>query len=217
MKTLLIVGANSFLANDFMKRAGSDCRFVTLGRNPGMDLQADLTHPDEIDSLTLPENIISLDGILFFQGLHPERSAKDADWDRMQSMHALNLSAPVYLLKCFHETLNPGSAIIFFSSIATRKGSYDPSYAAAKSGIQGLIQSLANEFGTFRFNAISLGLVEGSPVERGMSDHFRERHKSRMFGQALIQPEEVSKTLLWILDNPNVNRIEIALDGGYKQ
>jgi NAD(P)-dependent dehydrogenase (short-subunit alcohol dehydrogenase family) len=62
------------------------------------------------------------------------------------------------------------SVIIFFSSVAKKKGSYDPSYAAAKSGLVGLMHSLANAYKTQRFNIISLGLVENSPVFNQMSD-----------------------------------------------
>lgn len=213
MKRLLIVGSNSHIAKHFMVNSSEEYEFVKLQRGQGGDLDADLTQPDQILSLPVDEKFPPLHGILFFQGIKPLNSAKEADWNRMQEMLALNLSVPVYIMKKFSPFLKAGSCVLFFSSVAVDKGSYDPSYAAAKSGIKGLMLSLANEFPQTRFNSIKLGLVEGTPVDRGMTEDFRKKHRNRMFGNELIQPDEVNSTIHWVLNNQHLNRSEIPLTG----
>ncbi|MFI5142347.1 MAG: SDR family oxidoreductase, partial [Bacteroidia bacterium] len=115
-----------------------------------------------------------------------------------------------------HSVINPNALILFFSSIAAQKGSYDPSYAAAKSALAGLMNSFANEFPTIRFNSISLGLVEGSPVEKGMTEDFKKRHKDRMFGNELIKIESIIDTIELLLKNKSICTTNVQLDGGYK-
>lgn len=213
MKRLLIVGSKSHIAKHFMVNSIEEYEFVKLQRGQGGDFNADLTRPEQILSLKVDENFPKLHGILFFQGIKPLNSAKEADWNRMQDMFALNLSAPVYIMKKFSSHLKTGAGVLFFSSVAADKGSYDPSYAAAKSGIKGVMLSLANEFTGFRFNSIKLGLVEGTPVDRGMTEDFRQKHRNRMFGNELIQPDEVNSTIHWILNNQHLNCSEIPLMG----
>lgn len=213
MKRLLIVGSKSHIAKHFMKHSAVDYEFIKLQRGDGGDLDADLTRPDQILSLPSGKDFPELNGILFFQGIKPMNSPMDSDWDRMQDMMALNLSAPIYIMKKFRPFLKVGSCVLFFSSVAADKGSYDPSYAAAKSGIRGLMLSFANYFSDIRFNSIKLGLVEGTPVDLGMTEDFRQKHRNRMFGNELIDPDEVSKTIRWILNNQHINCSEIPLTG----
>ena len=71
----------------------------------------------------------------------------------------VHIVSPTLLIQKLHKHCNDNCLIFFMSSIAAKKGSYDPSYAAAKSALHGLVQSLANAFPNYRFNMLSLGLV----------------------------------------------------------
>jgi 3-oxoacyl-[acyl-carrier protein] reductase len=107
------------------------------------------------------------------------------------------------------------ASVVFFSSVATGKGSYDPSYAAAKSALEGLMHSLANVMPNQRFNIIRLGLVEGSPVHLGMTEDFVTKHKQRMRNGHLVAVAKVASMTKEVLLNACLNRAVIQLDGGY--
>jgi NAD(P)-dependent dehydrogenase (short-subunit alcohol dehydrogenase family) len=105
--------------------------------------------------------------------------------------------------------------VLFVSSVAKRKGSYDPSYAAAKAGLTGLMHSLANTYKKQRFNLISLGLVEDSPVYKQMTKDFREKHAARMQNGKFIKSENVVSVINLLIENENINRADIGIDGGF--
>ena len=96
-----------------------------------------------------------------------------------------------------------------------RRGSYDPSYAAAKSALVGLIQSLAKANPDLRFNILSLGLVEGSPVQQGMTPDFLKRHIDAMGGK-LVSVDDVCKTIDHLIQCKSISSQDIKIDCGYK-
>ena len=135
--------------------------------------------------------------------------------DHFIKMLKVNLISPTLLLQSLKEKLSAGAVTIFFSSVAKKKGSYDPSYAAAKSGMVGLMNSLANAYKMQRFNILSLGLVENSPVFNQMSDDFKKVHSSRMQNGNFIEAENVADVIDMIIKNNNINRADISVDGGF--
>jgi 3-oxoacyl-[acyl-carrier protein] reductase len=135
--------------------------------------------------------------------------------DHFHKMVNINLIIPTMLINALLPKLNECSSVIFFSSVAKRKGSYDPAYAASKSGLSGLVQSLANACPNIRFNTLSLGLVEGSPVHVQMSPDFVEKHSDKMFLKRLIKKEDVVRVINELLINNSINRSDLSLEGGY--
>ena len=184
-KKIICFGANSFLAKRFAEKYGETYNLIKVTRTGGA-YSFDFEKGDQVQSLvaSLPNDIA---GIIFFQGINPSVGLKEMTIEHFQRMMKVNLSVPTVLISALLSKMAKDCSVIFFSSVALKKGSYDPAYGAAKSAIAGLIQSLANACPDFRFNSIALGLVEGSPVHLQMTDDFVERHKSRMFGRRLIQ------------------------------
>jgi NAD(P)-dependent dehydrogenase (short-subunit alcohol dehydrogenase family) len=113
------------------------------------------------------------------------------------------------------ENLSKDACVIFLSSIAKEKGSYDPSYATAKAGLVGLQQSLAKANPSLRFNTISLGLVDGSPVQQGMTADFLKKHLNAMNGK-LVNVDDVCKTLDYLIQCKSISSHDIKIDCGYR-
>jgi NAD(P)-dependent dehydrogenase (short-subunit alcohol dehydrogenase family) len=109
--------------------------------------------------------------------------------------------------------LNKNALILFISSAAKKKGNYDPAYGTAKAGLTGLMNSLANAYTDLRFNILSLGLVENSPVFTEMTAEFRKKQADRLQGKQFIQAVDVANTVSDLIKNKSTNRMDIEMDG----
>jgi NAD(P)-dependent dehydrogenase (short-subunit alcohol dehydrogenase family) len=217
-KKILIFGASGFIATKFISSYSNEYEIIKVGRNPKDDtwLKLDFDHfEDDLEEI-VSKIQYDLDGVVFLQGLNPSNGFKEISVVQFNKMININITVPSMIIQKIHTALNPGASVVFFSSIATKKGSYDPSYAAAKSGIKGLILSLSNALPIIRFNSISLGLVEDSPVAKGMTTEFKNMHSERMFENKLIRRDNVVAMIHEVINNPSIHRTDINLDGGYK-
>ncbi len=210
MGKVLVIGANSFIAKHVISKLDQ------LGIQSLLTTRATLNieEEDSIKSFCV-SNVDTFDSILFFQGINPSLNTKDMTSEHFKKMLNVNLVGPTLLLKHLYNSINRGAMLLFISSIASRKGSYDPSYASAKAGITGLTNSLATEFSDFRFNTISLGLVEDSPVFDQMTPDFRKKHSDGMNG-GFIQKEDVSTAIIELIQNKSINRAQLNIDRGFK-
>ncbi|TAH09089.1 MAG: SDR family oxidoreductase [Sphingobacteriia bacterium] len=213
-KTILLVAASSSIAKHFKIAAEAKAyQLLCTSRNTSSVNYIHLNLSDNNIDIELTDK---LDAIIFFQGLNPQLNTQNTTNEHFINMLNINLVAPTLLFKKLIGNLNSGASIVFLGSIAATKGSYDPAYAAAKAGLIGLMHSLANEFKNFRFNIISLGLVEQSSVYNQMSGDFKEKHRSKMYNQELIQFKNINSMIFEILENTNMNRAIIPLDGGFQ-
>lgn len=216
MKNILIVGSGSFVAKNVVDKLKPHYNCVSTSRSSSVsEFYLDIESEDSIISFCDKNKTNFWDGILFFQGINPSKNTKEITTEHFVKMLIVNLVGPAILLKHLYKNLNVNSMILFVSSIAAQKGSYDPSYASAKAGIIGLVQSLANEFPDFRFNTISLGLVENSPVFNNMTLDFRQKHAERM-NNKFVQVNDVSSAVYELLRNLSINKTTLNIDGGFK-
>lgn len=214
MKKILLVGSNSFIAQQLKKTEQKDFYFISANRKPTADeLFLDLENEKSIHEFSLNEKI---DGVIFCAGINPSKNLNESSASHFHLIYQINIAAPAMLLQVLQNQFNANPSILFFNSIAAQKGSYDPAYAAAKSALQGFIKSISTAFIDWKVNSISLGLVENSPVYNGMSETFRQKHRDRMHNKKLIQPEEVAAAIFQFLRNSTNPSTEILLNGDFK-
>lgn len=213
-KNILIFGANSYLAKNFIEKYSKSYSLHPVYRNNPGALNIDFTAANDHKAFAEKINH-TIDAIIFFQGINPSMGIAEITEEHFIRMMKVNLITPTLLLQSLKEKLTDGAVTIFFSSVAKKKGSYDPSYAAAKSGLVGLMHSFANAYKTQRFNIISLGLVENSPVFNQMTEDFRQGHAARMQNGNFIKAENVANVIDMIISNVNLNRADISIDGGF--
>jgi len=209
---VLVIGGNSFIAKGIEPLLASEgIQLVRIGKE-----LLDISNEDQIVRFSekQPENCF--DAILFAQGINPSQNTKESKELHVVNMLKSNVVGPILLMKHLHQKLNPFTSVIFLSSIAAEKGSYDPAYAASKAAMKGLIHSFANEFPSMRFNAISLGLVEESPVFQQMTPDFLQKHRDHMHNGQLIQLAQIASVIQLLLCNDNLNRSIIPLNAGYR-
>src|SRR5574337_217974 len=140
-KNILLFGANSFIAKTFIQ----DCRehysvYPVFRKKMNDQLYIDFTDADAIKDFAEKINF-TIDAVLFLQGINPSVGAMDMTEGHFIKMMKINLITPTLILTALKEQLGFNCLVLFVSSVAKRKGSYDPSYAAAKSGLTGLMHS----------------------------------------------------------------------------
>ena len=113
-----------------------------------------------------------------------------------------------------------GGSIVNISSDAGRKGSIGQiNYAAAKAGMLGLTMSAAREWGKFnvRTNSICFGVVETPMTEVVRGDKFRDGILAQIPMGRWAQPEEVVKTVCFLLSDASsyITGQHLGVNGGY--
>ena len=130
---VLVIGGNSFIAQGIESYLST--KGISLIR---IDRSAlDITDEVQIEQFCNNPLLPTYDAILFAQGINPSLSTKETTAEHLLAMLKVNIMGPVLLLKHLFPRMNPYGNVIFFSSVAAEKGSYDPGYAASKAAIQG--------------------------------------------------------------------------------
>lgn len=208
---ILVFGGNSFLAKAFNKSENERFDITNVYRNnSSKELNLDFEDPD-IENLT-PAITGTYNAVLFFQGINPSVGAIEMTSEHFIKMLKINLITPALLVKSLAGRLADGALVLFISSIAKKKGSYDPAYASAKAGIIGLMHSLAGAYPQLRFNTISPGLIKDSPVFVNMTPDYRQKHFERM-GNKFIEVADIISAITGLIDNVDINCADIEIDG----
>jgi 3-oxoacyl-[acyl-carrier protein] reductase len=97
---------------------------------------------------------------------------------------------------------NGGGHLVAISSImVTHPYPMRSAYAASKAGLEGLIRSLAIEWGKYnvKVNGLRLGHLNGLMKSTSINPNFLESVKSKTPNNNLVNPEAVGKYIEWLL------------------
>ncbi len=141
-------------------------------------------------------------------------------WERTLE---LNLTSCFALLRGYlSDRPEGGGHFLAFSSAAAGQGIPNHgAIAAAKSGIEGLIRSVASTYSrrNFRANCISPGLVE-TPLSESITQNEQSREQSESMHplDRLGQPEDIAEAALFLLDPSNdwITGQVLDVDGGLR-
>ena len=154
-----------------------------------------------------------------FQG-EAVASIADVPFQRFERTLSVNVVAPFRLAQLALPRMQPGSSIIFTSSIeASRPEAAIVDYAASKSAATGLVRALAPELASkhgIRVNAVSPGPVHTLiPIVSFNPEKMAEFGASYPLGRA-AQPCECASAFVFCADPANtfVAGAEIAVTGG---
>ena len=216
MKNVLVFGSTGYIGNKFCDNHEMVYNITRCSRSAkGNDIYFDFLEPN-YTSFKKQIGDVKFDAIIFSQGMNPRVGFSSIDYHDFDSMLQINVISPTILLQTMvMENLSKDACVIFLSSIAKDKGSYDPSYATAKAGLVGLQQSLAKANPNLRFNTVSLGLVDGSPVQQGMTVDFLKKHLDAMNGK-LVNVGDVCKTVDFLIRCKSISSQDIKIDCGYR-
>ena len=223
---ILITGASKGIGKYLFSRFKEDGKNVIGTYNStseGLDLE-NYYKVDVSDSKAVEELIQSLKSdlseiiLLNCAGISYNSFAHKADveqWGRVidvnlkGSFNVIRELLPLMRSQCFGRIIN------FSSVIATLPTPGVSAYAASKAGLLGLTKSLATENASkgITVNAINLGYVS---IGMGVNDvplDYQEKMKTQIPAGRFCEPEEVYKTVKYLIETEYVNGTGIDING----
>ncbi len=140
----------------------------------------------------------------------------DDDWNTMMQV---NVNSVFY---CTQEVLenmihNKKGCIINISSIWGSIGaSCEVHYSASKAAIEGMTKALAKELGpsNIRVNSIAPGIVNTDMNKQLAKEELEELKKEIPLGR-IAEPDEIVKSVTWLIEDEYISGQIIAVNGGW--
>lgn len=141
------------------------------------------------------------------------------EWDRVLEV---NLRGAFVGAKVARPFLGEGGSIVMLSSICASQGfAARASYCASKAGIDGLVRSLATEWGPvgIRVNAVAPGTIS-TELQQAMVESGRaslDQYLSRIPMGRVGRPEEIADAVHYLASPQSsyVSGVVLAVDGGW--
>jgi len=140
------------------------------------------------------------------------RTMEAAEWD---ATLALNLRAPWLCAREAARRMSAGGVVINLSDSGVRKTwSGFPAYVVSKAGVETLTKLLAKTLGpAVRVNAVAPGLILPAADQ---DETEWTRLVNRLPLKQAGSPEDVAKTVRFLIENPTITGETIVVDGGYQ-
>ncbi len=143
---------------------------------------------------------------------------RDLDDDDWAADLDLNLHAPIRLARhCFSALAEGGGTIVNVSSVVAGRASVTGGpYAAAKAALESFTRTAALEWARhgIRCVAVSPGYVETDFNVEAVASGYRERFLKDVPTRTPIEPEEVARLVVGLVDYPSVTGATVVIDGG---
>lgn len=184
--------------------------------------QADITKKTEVEEMV--QNIIKkygkIDVLINNAGISqikPFADIEEEDWDNMINN---NLKSAYLVTKQVINNMiqNKQGSIINISSIwGITGGSCEVHYSTAKAGIIGMTKALAKEMAlsNITVNAIAPGLIETDMNAELTKEDINSIEQEIPLGR-MGKPEDIAKTVKWLIQTTYITGQIIRVDGGWQ-
>lgn len=183
-------------------------------------VQADFAQPFDATALftQVTHTIGPIDCLINSAAIIEKDTLETADWQHFHDHLRVNAFAPLALIQAYaayRKTYHPSPACVINLTDGTYGWSLSSkflSYALSKHTLANLTEMLAVELAPYiRINAIGMGpTLPNAQDPKGLF----ERHAGRAPTQEVSSPEEVCRTIDYLLAAPNVTGQQILLTGG---
>lgn len=217
MKQVLLTGATggigSAIKREFIK---SGYKVVPLS-----SVDVDLTDRESIDSY-FSNNKMQFDVVIHCAGINNPKLFEEIDYQDIDKTLDVNLLSFYRILHWVVPQMKKRKSghILGISSIYSviSRAKRLP-YAISKHGMQGLIKTLALEFGSHNIliNSISPGFIDTKLTRRNISPKEIEGLKKKIALGRLAAPQEIAKAAMFLCssDNTYLTGQNIIVDGGF--
>jgi len=197
-----------------MRKAGSRADVVA----------ADLAAPDGAHKLAQQVRAIvgdRLDILVANAGVSKAASIEDTTVEDFDTLFAVNVRSPFFLIQQMLPILGNGGSIVFVSSLAARAAVGALSaYAATKGAVDTLVKHFAAALGPrgIRVNAVAPGVVESDMSNFTKTDAGRDFALSMQALQRLAQPEDIGAVIAFLASDDArwITGDTVRVDGGSK-
>jgi 3-oxoacyl-[acyl-carrier protein] reductase len=185
---------------------------------------ADLAAPDGAHKLAKQVRDIvgdRLDILVANAGVSKAASIEDTTVEDFDTLFAVNVRSPFFLIQQMLPILGNGGSIVFVSSLAARAAVGALSaYAATKGAVDTLVKHFAAALGPrgIRVNAVAPGVVETDMSNFTKTDAGRDSTLSMQALQRLAQPEDIGAVIAFLASDDSrwITGDTVRVDGGSK-
>jgi 3-oxoacyl-[acyl-carrier protein] reductase len=226
---VLIVGGTSSVAPEIIDKFAAGAHRVIVTRRKEVPeehdggniswLPCELTVAESREALTaaIARSGGGIDVVVFLAGAILGRNLEGTSDADMDALVAANLTGPARLLRDLLPVINPGARVIFVSSIAGERGSFDPLYAATKGALIPFAKSLATWAGS-RMSVIVVapGAIEDSTMVNDMSPERVAHHRAATPTGCLLSRQDFA-SIVFDIAQPHwrhANGAVIRVNGG---
>lgn len=213
MKKILIIGATSELAENFISSYGQEYEMYFTTRNcPKQTNNKWITIDFNNFNDTCFDNLPELDGLVYFAGITshtPVKLTKKRHYDEVfnANFYGAFISMATLLKK---NKIKPDASLVFLSSVAARFPYFGGAlYVSSKMALEGFVKTLAIELADkkIKVNAVSPTFVNGKMSESVSNFASKETleafSKKHPFGY--VNKSEVSVVIDFLLNKSNTS------------
>jgi NAD(P)-dependent dehydrogenase (short-subunit alcohol dehydrogenase family) len=145
-----------------------------------------------------------------------DNSVRKFDVARAQRLVTLKLVGYPEVVHVLSSRFSPEASIVLFGGLAKERpypGS--TTVTTVNGGVNNMVKTLAVELAPVRVNAVHPGIVGDSPAWSGKPPEVLQRVVARTPLGRLVTMDEVSATVLFLLDNQGINGVNLYVDGGW--
>jgi len=177
-------------------------------------LALDLTRPAEIASRV--ESVERVDALVIAAIERDENTVREYDVDRALRLVTLKLVGYTEVVHALASRFDEDAAIVLFGGLAKERPYPGSTTVTTVNGaVSTMIRTLAVELAPVRVNAIHPGIVGDSPAWSGKPTAVLDAVRTRTPLGRLAGMEDVAGAVLFLLDNPAVNGVNLPVDGGW--
>ena len=206
MKTVVLVGGSKGIGNAIANSLLETHYIVNISRSAPESKHQNLTHFScNVLNDELPD-IDTVDSLIYCPGSINLKPISRLSLDDFREDFEINVLGAVKAIQKYLPKLKAGQqpSILLFSTVAAKLGMpFHASIATAKSGVEGLVKSLAAELApTIRINAIAPTVTDTELAAKllrneKMIENIKERHPLKKF----LNPEEVADMASFLISD----------------
>ena len=206
MRSVLVVGGSKGIGRAIVSNLVESNQVISFSRQ-GSDLEHEhlVNHELDVTRDELPE-LDRLDSLIYCPGtINLKPFSRLSREDYLEDFE-INVLGAVRVLKEYEKLLkgSDGSSVVLFSTVASNMGMvFHSSVAVSKSGVEGLVRSLAAEWAPgVRVNAIAPTITDTPLASRILrNDDIREKMKDRHPLKRILSPSEVAELACFLLSD----------------
>ena len=142
-------------------------------------------------------------------------SVREYDIDRAIRLATLKLVGYTATVHALHDRMHDKSSILLFGGLAKERPYPGSTTVTSVNGaVETMVRTFAIELAPVRVNALHPGIVGDSPYWEGNAEMI-ERTRARTPTGRLATMADIVGGVVFLLENPAANGIELLLDGGW--
>jgi NAD(P)-dependent dehydrogenase (short-subunit alcohol dehydrogenase family) len=202
-RDVVLSGRDAARAAEVARELGGGARGIGL----------DLAHPHKVAAALSDVDIV--DHLVLAAIERDRNTAVDYRIDEAVHLVTLKLVGYTAVASALHGRLSPSGSILLFGGQArVRPYPGSTTVTTVNGGVVAMVTTLALEFAPIRVNAIHPGIVGDSPYWTGKAEYLESVRLRTPTGR-LVRMRDIVESVVFLLENPAVNGVNLPVDGGW--